>query len=670
MTRILSFRTPLMDATGLVRFPWRGPGDVLPLEMEVDVTDVTGGIEDVRAEVWTNANESAAPERFRAVAMKLVDQTPWRARFVVDLPIRKMGNYRAVGRVSVAGGPFIWMSDSGVDDIRFRPRLLQSRGLLVEEVSVAHVNWDPFEKMAGTFADMMDGDASKYTLRSLAERGVDAVSILSPFDVHLWDQRPAGDDFGSPYAVKDFFAIRAELSRAARVALMSGAGDEEVREEGLAEVRAFIEQARTLGIKVLLDVALNHVGHEHRFRDVFVTRDGVREVRADFAQVRAESQREIVPRRLDEVDDVRRASSTTVPVMVMERMAPWMYADRQGDPKGARSVDDKIAGGYGEWPDTAQLNHGRVRVAAGEWRDCDPVLPVHRAVLSWLERVVSFWAVDIGVDGFHLAHLSGLPPSFLEGALNRVQAAVERPLFIVGEDVHTSNETRHFVDAIQGGFFRDLLRVTSPADFIRVLDDPWFNDVLALSTHDEQRPVVALGDDARAYARLQALLMLAGGPASLVAGDSLCERAPLPFKQARGIEALRSPTKAGRAAAELLAKVGRARRTLPPEGRVWLRPLEGDSGMAGAPHRWILAMQRGARAFVVANFSPERAMASFALPDHQATAAERKKSTREMVRALHDLLDDRPAPATCAILGGALTVTLEPYEVRALLVRS
>lgn len=633
-----------MDSTGLVRFPWRGPGDALPFEMEVALDDVSGGVEEVRAEVWTNANENASPERFRAVAMKLVDHTPWRARFALDLPVRRVGNYRAVGRVSVDGGPFTWMSESNISDVRFRPRDMRARALLIEELSVAHVNWDPFDKTCGTFADMMDGDATGYTLRALAQRGVDAVWIMPPFDVHLWEHRHALDDLGSPYAVKDYFTVRPELSRAARVSLMTGGDDDEARAAGLEEVRSFIAAAHELHIRVLLDVALNHVGHEHRFRDRFAA-----QVRADLSQVVSEAKRELVPRRLDDAAGG----------LILDRSAPWMFASRHGDPAGAQHVDDKIAGGFGEWPDTAQLNHGRVRDGYRSWHEVTPPLPVHKAVQSWLERVLIFWAVDMGVDGFRLDHLSGLPYAFLEGALNRVQAAVDakepgRTLFIVGEDFHTSSETRHFVDAIQGGFFRNLLQVRTPAAFARVLDEPWFNDVLALSTHDEPRPLVVLGDDAKAYTRLQSLLLLAGGPASLVAGDHLGERVPLPFKRARGVEALRAPSRAGRAIAEQLARVGLARQELAAlrtEQRTWLRALDD-----GEFDEAIVAFVRGDDVIVVANFSNDAQRTRAFSFEHEGTTI------------LHDVLTREPAP--CALVDGALMVTLEPYEVRVLKLHS
>ena len=174
--------------------------------------------------------------------------------------------------------------------------------------------------------------------------------------------------------------------------------------------------------------------------------------------------------------------------------------------------------------------------------------------------------------------------------------------------------------------------------------------MLALSTHDEPRPLVVLGDDANAYARLQSLLLLAGGPASLVAGDHLGERVPLPFKRARGVEALRAPSRAGRAIADQLARVGLARQqhaALRTEQRTWLRALDD-----GEFDEAIVAFVRGDDIIVVANFSN----------DAQRTRAF--AFAYDGTTILHDVLTREPAP--CALVDGALMVTLEPYEVRVL----
>lgn len=285
---------------------------------------------------------------------------------------------------------------------------------------------------------------------------------------------------------------------------------------------------------------------------------------------------------------------------------------------------------------------------------------------AYLERVLTFW-VELGVDGFRLDHLCGLPPSLLEGALNRAQSRTERSLFLVGEDFHTSTETRHFVDAIQGGFFRDLLAVRAPADFERVLTNPWFNDVLALSTHDEPRPMVALGDDASAVFRMHALLLLAGGPVAMVAGDHLGERVPLPFKRSRCIEALIAPSREGREMAARLARVGLVRKELPALRTEWRAFLHGDHGA----HADVLAMARFSDddesvAFVVASFTGETRACSFPLDDESARRFRklaRPGDTGAHIR-LRDVLTG--GWTACVITEGALHVVVAPHEVMVL----
>src|SRR4051812_14249019 len=100
-----------MDATGRVALAWDKPGDALPLELDVETDDAA----DVRAEVWTNVDKNDDPEAYRPIAMKLVGSEGNRARFALDLPVDKIGNYRAAARVSVDGGAtWTWMSESGI----------------------------------------------------------------------------------------------------------------------------------------------------------------------------------------------------------------------------------------------------------------------------------------------------------------------------------------------------------------------------------------------------------------------------------------------------------------------------------------------------------------------------------------------------------------------------
>jgi hypothetical protein len=494
---------------------------------------------------------------------------------------------------------------------------------------------------------------------------------MPPFELSKWEHGHPDDDAGSPYAVKDDFSVRTELSRDARAVLARGGTKEEARDAALAEMKRFLKKAHDLGIQVFLDVALNHVGHNYELRDLFVGKDAsgreVREVKKnDFGQVVLDpAQLAVIQQKIDD---------PAVPDY-MEYLAPWMYGDRHGDPHGANFVDDKAPGGWFEWPDTAQLNHGRMRWSYSWWDTA--VLPEHKAVQGWLERVLRFWAVDVGVDGFRLDHLTGLPQSLLEDSLNRVQADVDahRPgtnLFLFGEDFHTADQTRHFLDAGQGGWFHNLLGAKTPRDFESILEDPWFHELLNLSSDDEQRALLSLGNDHRATARLTALLQLFGGPVSTVAGDAVGERAQLPFKQYRGVVALRAASVDGKQMAEVIGRAGRARSTeaaLQDDNRAWLRPRDGDSDGE------LLALSRfpddkkGKVCFVAANLSNARDRENVFRLDEE-TRARIDPTKRYVVK---DLMADDPSASLWptalkgqVLLDGGLFIKLAPYQVQVL----
>src|SRR5688500_6858452 len=113
--RVAGFRTPLMNASGLVDFEWEKPGDSIPFEL---TAEVNGDARAVRAEVWTNANQNADPARYAALPMKLVKQEGKQVTWRIDVPIEKLGNYRAAARLSVDGGQqWQWAGSQGIPDI-------------------------------------------------------------------------------------------------------------------------------------------------------------------------------------------------------------------------------------------------------------------------------------------------------------------------------------------------------------------------------------------------------------------------------------------------------------------------------------------------------------------------------------------------------------------------
>ncbi|MEW5848325.1 MAG: alpha-amylase family glycosyl hydrolase [Myxococcota bacterium] len=625
--RIHGLHTPLMNASGLVDFEWEKPGDSIPFEMTVEVR---GDPNAVRAEVWSNVNHNDDPTRYEGLPMKVARVEGSRVTYRVDIPVEKLGNYRATARVSVDGGTsWQWAGQHGIGDLRFRPRSEAHDDLNMMEVNVGNVNHDPTTGKYGTFADMMESGSpqtnGKYTLEHLAAQGKNAIWLMPPFEISKWDQRHPLDDAGSPYAVKDFFSVRTELSRAAQ-----GLTGEAARDAAMKEFKDFVAKAHSLGIKVMLDVPLNHVGHNYEFRDLFTRYDQagreVREVRKnDFSNFK------IDPEQLRVIE--RRLADPNLP-KYMEYLAPWMYGSRTGNPAGASNANDKAPGGWFEWADTAQLNHGRMRWGY-HWWDVNPDAQ-QKATQDWLTRILRFWAVDMDVDGFRLDHLTGLPLQMLEHGANLVQADVDKhqpgkALFLMGEDFHTSNDTRHYLDAGQAGWFHEFLRARSPADLQRIMENPWFHDLLNLDSHDEERLMAHFGDDYRAAARLAGLLQLLGGPVTEVAGDELGEKEKLLFKQYKGVHALRHQSDAQREMARTFGKLGAARKqlaALKDDNRAWLRPRDGGSDPD------LVALSRvtdrgkdGAPVLVFGNMSNERTRENvFALDEETRARIDPEKS--------------------------------------------
>ncbi len=667
--RITGLSSPLMNRIGLIEFPWEKPGDALPVELQVAVS---GDPSQVRAELWTNANNNASPDQYQSIPMKLVRTEGSVATFRVDVPITAIGNYRASARVSTDGGKsFRWASDSGVPDLRFRPRDEAHDALNITEVSIGNVNADPVTRRLGTFADMMESGSpdtnGKYTLEWLAKQGKNAIWLMPPFEISKWEGRHPLDDAGSPYAVKDYFSIRTELARSAQ-----GLTGEAAREAALAEFKAFVDKAHSLGIKVILDVALNHVGHNLEFRDLFIGHDAsgreIREVRKnDFSNVITQP---------GQLEQIRRGIDDPEIPDYAEWVAPWLYGSASGDPRGARSAHDKVGGGWGEWLDTAQLNHGRRREGYHWWDEANPSAE-QRAVQGWMTRILQFWAVDMNVDGFRLDHLTGLPLSVLETSLNLVEADVDqhhpgKNLFVTGEDFHTQDDTRPWLDAGQGGWFHEFVKAHSPADFENVVESPYFHDLLNLSSHDEHRPVTHFGHDLRALTRTAALLQVLGGPVVEVAGDEVGERDQLAFKQSKAIPWAKNLAEGGAQVASYLRKVGTVRAETPAlldDNRAWLRPRIGGADpdlLAVARHP---DAKEGRVVFATANLNNVDARENaFNLDAESASRID--PAGRYQLR---DLLADDPhrhvwsAPLTGQeLLDRGLFVRMKPYELQVL----
>jgi hypothetical protein len=382
--------------------------------------------------------------------------------------------------------------------------------------------------------------------------------------------------------------------------------------------------------------------------------------RNDFSQVTVNpEQRAVVERHLgDDLPDY------------MEYVAPWMYVSASGDAHGAKSASDVMAGGA-QWFDTKQLFTGGAYGPKNAEQNA--------AVVGWLGRVLEYWAVDMGVDGFRLDHLQGLPGTVLERSLNLAQAAVDRHrpgvhLYFTGEDFAEPEYNGTHLDNIQDTWLRNSLLASPTATTIRqIFSNPYFLDreMLNINSHDEHR--FDFRGDAQAAARLNGLLPLLGGTSVAVAGDEFGEKTQLLFKQYKPVESLKNHSEADHAILESMRRAGLARRSLvalQDDNRAFLDPKYGgtDAELL-AVARFPDSGKRGKPVLVFANFSNDRVRENAFWLDDQ-TRARIDPAKRYQVR---DLMSDDPSaglwdpPLTGReLLEKGIFARLQPYQLQAL----
>lgn len=505
------------DAThGLTTFRWTKPGDAITFRMGLDLKG--GDPKAVLAELWTNADHNGDPDDYRAVAF---DKTikDGKVELSLKLPIDNIGNYRGVGRISMDGGKsWKWASEFGVPDLRFRVKATAHEALNERIVHVGIANSEPEDWRFSTFSDLIDGGYGKYTLEGLAAEGVNAIRLQPPFRSDPWDKRHPYDTAGSPYAATDFFSVD---PRASKDATGVPAWDKDkAMKLANAEFKRFVDKAHSLGIEVILDIALNHTGHNYTFRDYFEDRPaGERVLRNNFSQIA------LNPEQLSVIEGRLKNAN---PSQYAEDLFPQMFASKYHDRNGAQNVNDTIGGGNGEWADTKQLNHGVFNYGCDEGRT-----GMNDKVVDWYTRILKFWVNEMGVDGFRLDHATNLPSTFYERSLNQLQASTKKPIAIVGEDFNQHEKIGPFVDALESGWYRVLVDATKGlrANDIRdVLSSGYFNETLRVGNHDEKRIINEFGGDLMAATRFQTMMQLMGGWFTSLMGDELGEGKQFEFK--------------------------------------------------------------------------------------------------------------------------------------------
>lgn len=399
----------------------------------------------------------------------------------------------------------------------------------------------------GTLDDLQADSANfreGITLRYLEEKlGVNAIWIMPLFPNNSqWSLPDPCDNLGSPYAVRDYFHASGRISNAC----ISSGRDEYSASPcwGNDALDALLEQAETREQKILLDVALNHFGHNYQYYSLDGRSIAERVERMlagtnefDFEAVDGEAK--LAPAPLDSLERLQSAarqdaelardveayefrcgtinSAANLRNFLMFRDS--FEAERDAFDCEAGTLEAGIPAFYLRVGGNAPARNEMEMTNAYGWRDVKFLfhhgnLPQYRAeflrVREFAFDVLNFW-VSRGVSGFRLDHATDGYSGFEAAEWNYIfqklnyyaeKRGQPRP-FQLAEEFDNQRPMAEIADALTEGYLFDmtgrgalkdsehvgqaLLKAYRYAGSARVL--------AALETHDELRLTQETGFD-------------------------------------------------------------------------------------------------------------------------------------------------------------------------------
>ncbi len=398
----------------------------------------------------------------------------------------------------------------------------------------------------GTLDDMLE-DTADYragiTVRYIDERvGANTIWLMPVFPNNdRWNLPAACDNLGSPYAVRDYMHVRGTLDRWC----IEHGRDEYSTEPcwGNGAMARVIDQAHGRGVKVIMDVALNHFGHNYEMYDYVDYRPvrsriaGGEDLAALWDFAGDDEAALLYPRLLDtpaalfelaarsdsarsdldalrwrcgslDGDELVRAFNTYRVALDWERAqfpcegfleaaAPGFYlGDNHWDP--STGVGDNFSG---DWRDVKFLFHQE-----GNWHHHEFVRQ-----REYMFRILNYWVAQ-GVDGFRLDHTTdhfgGMGPNEWDYIISKVdyyawRRGQQQPIFLA-EEFHDQMGMNYVVDIMtdgylgnmtgRGGQTKDSYHVERVlADMGRFAGHTYV--MTTLETHDEKRLLEDTGFD-------------------------------------------------------------------------------------------------------------------------------------------------------------------------------
>lgn len=417
----------------------------------------------------------------------------------------------------------------------------------------------------GTIEDMLENTTDYHvgvTLKYIKEKlGLNTVWIMPVFmNNDRWNIPARCDNLGSPYAVRDYLHVAGSLSR---VCIQAGK-DEYAQDEGEqtpcfgnVSFDELISKANSLGLRVMMDVALNHFGHNYRYYDYvdYMTTRGRVEAGQNLDDLWNFSATEeaslIKPEILDTPEkmmsllatqpsikgaydsvhlkcpafkgdilvravnmyrnmlDWERAQFSCDQPVFLEHAAPGFYAGEGGynNPHPSRHIGDNFTN---NWSDVKFLYHQEKRGSdeRGQYYD---VFVRNR---EYFFRILNYW-VSRGVQGFRLDHAtdgdSGMAPNEWRYILRKVNhydwlrkgkpADHHKPIYMA-EEFGDQMGMNQVVDLMTEGYVFNIRQSAekNTAFVQQALDsgnrfEGHTMVMRALETHDEPRLLTGTGFD-------------------------------------------------------------------------------------------------------------------------------------------------------------------------------
>jgi glycosidase len=219
---------------------------------------------------------------------KAYPMNPVPGGYVLTLNASKCGAYRLTVRYRLgsdaAGSAFHWYGDEkngqGIPKRDHAVVISPSKAVDIQlyETDVLSMDATGLEAdQRSTFTDLIQGPpagaAPQFSLKYLKSLGINTVWLLP---IHPTSIDGRQDDpntrqpynVGSPYSVKNFFAVMPLMSKAFKPGSTPASNDTPAgRKLALADFVSFVGEANKAGIDVMLDVPFNHTGHDVELAD-------------------------------------------------------------------------------------------------------------------------------------------------------------------------------------------------------------------------------------------------------------------------------------------------------------------------------------------------------------------------------------------------------------------